>query len=676
MSRLMFWYGTPEEDLSTGFSFLPASKFVEYKEGCQRNINQLPQRTKKKLDTGKKLTSGEQSLVDGLRQIAEDVKLEPHLRSPWLFDFEEDYEDYFEFIDDVTSDEGEGDDDDDDDKDVDGKGKKDKREDDDVAMAKSKLKQVKEPEKKKKKKKEEKDKEKEKLKVKPKAKAKAKSKDAEAKAIAKAKAKAKELESKAKAKAKEAEAKAKAKAKAEAKKKKALIKAEKEKREKEKEREMKKKKRKRKAMDEEVAKKKSKSLDEEIEQEVAEEDAVMEIEAPSDNDEDDVDFDHDESSESEEDEDELYDEDDGVKAVTKKTTNSSSKVKKQILKSPLEIEQELFEECEKIFLPVMKKLHDAVDEVDAEKYLRKIDRDVHKLTPAFFRTHQIGLVVKAARSRMKENQHLNLLCKQITIKMKKTFNQKMDSEPKNFTPKLKKKVVKKVKTEVKIEKRTKMQNPVEKDSNPQSSNKVPQLTSDISKEPSVPMKVVKKEIFVEIQKPAIKVHKPVKTKAPRKSFSLAGMIERKPTPTPVSMNATGQVKDRTKSKAADVTEKIEQPEWTLKYKSSGPSFDTNPDRAFAMLFLNDAVARLPRGNVDPSSIAVALENSLHTKYGGDHDKYTERLHEICAAIAGKNNRETSSLARKIVDGSYGNPLDIVDMPRKLLFQSFEGDWIP
>lgn len=240
---------------------------------------------------------------------------------------------------------------------------------------------------------------------------------------------------------------------------------------------------------------------------------------------------------------------------------------------------------------------------------------------------------------------------------------------------MKKKVVKKVKTEVKIEKRTKIHNPVEKDSNPQSSNKVPQLTTDISKEPSVPMKVVKKEIFVEIQKPAIKAHKPVKTKAPRKSFSLAGMIERKPTPTPASMNATGQVKDRTKSKAADVTEKIEQPEWTLKYKSSGPSFDTNPDRAFAMLFLNDAVARLPKGNVDPSSIAVALENTLHTKYGSDHDKYTERLHEICAAIAGKNNRGTSSLARKIVDGSYGNPLDIVDMPRKLLFQSFEGDWI-
>ena len=87
-------------------------------------------------------------------------------------------------------------------------------------------------------------------------------------------------------------------------------------------------------------------------------------------------------------------------------------------KSPEDLEQELFEECEKFFLPIMAKLNGVEDEVVAAKFLRKIDREVQRLTPSFFRTHQIGLVVKGARSQFKENATLNQLCKQITKKIK------------------------------------------------------------------------------------------------------------------------------------------------------------------------------------------------------------------------------------------------------------------
>lgn len=587
LTRLIFWYGTPEDDLSTGFSFVPQNKVISWEEGCKLKYHKLPAKITKKLENEKKLTATESQLIDGLDQIIADTKLEPHERSPWLFEFEEDYEDYFDHIDDETSDE-------DNDETIDGP----------VSSKGS-----------------------------------------------------------------------------DQKKKKKGQKAKKQKVDKGKERDSKKKKRKRKSDDEEVSKKKkSKSiaLDEEIEQEVAEEDAVMQINAPSDDDQHDDDF-NDNSSESDE---ELYQ--DNVEVIAKKKTptnsKSKSKSKKQVPKSPEDLEQELFEECEKFFLPIMAKLNGVEDEVVAAKFLRKIDREVQRLTPSFFRTHQIGLVVKGARSQFKENATLNQLCKQITSKMKKVFHEKLSSEPKGFQPKAKKttkkKSAKKKKPEIKEEQRDESPATERKDTiSLKKINRTPRSTDDASKDSVVPKKDIS-EPSVEEQKPSSKTTpKPVKSKAPRKSFSLAGMIERKPTATHASASTVSIEKDNERDTAVEVQEKIKQPQWTVNYPSSGPnSFESNPERSFAMQFLTDAVSCLPKGKVDPASVALALEDALYTKYESDHDRYMERLHDICAGIAGK--KQMGSLAQKIIDGNYATPLDIINIPQKLLFQSFEGFWIP
>jgi len=438
--------------------------------------------------------------------------------------------------------------------------------------------------------------------------------------------------------------------------------------------------------------KKSRSLDEEIAQEVAEEDAVMQMDASSEDEEDDEFCDRD----SEEDEEEFYEENHDPKPVKNKSKSIVAsaksaasiklKTKKEILKSPEEIEQELFENCEKIFLPLMDKLQAIEEEGGAEKLLKKIDRDVHRLTPAFIRTHKIGLIVKAIRSQFKDSVVLNQMCKKITSKMKNIYQKKLESEPKGFEPKVKKlkkkksisKISESVKEEVRNVPQTKspLSVPAEEEASTQSQD-YSKPTPIVSSAVSIKAASVKKEEGRSTSEPFVppkktpRAIKP-KVKAPRKSFSLAGMIENKTNPTPPMANANDEDSEMNTSRQSRA--KLDRPEWTVNYQHTGHSFETNPNRIFGMEFLMDAVSCLPKGKVDPPSVARGVEDALNTKYDGDYDKYMERVHDICAAISGK--KQMGSLAQKILAGNYATPVDVINIPRKTLFQSFEGFWIP
>eukprot|EP01083_Nonionella_stella_P233662 823035_1 len=105
MSKLVFWYGTPHDDLSNSFSFVAGSKIVSLPSGQKQHLHELPAKTQKKLDSGKKLTATESMHVNGLKEFMEDVKRQPADRSEWLFEFEEDYEECMSGVEDDTSDE-------------------------------------------------------------------------------------------------------------------------------------------------------------------------------------------------------------------------------------------------------------------------------------------------------------------------------------------------------------------------------------------------------------------------------------------------------------------------------------------------------------------------------------------------------------------------------------------
>ncbi len=418
MSRLVFWYGTPKNDLSNSFSFIPKGKFVSYDEGKKKKLDQIPAKVEKKLKSGKKLTASETMLVDGLRDQLEDSNKEPNDRSAWLLEFEEDYDDYMDQIDDETSDEEE-------DEEEHRRRMKKESKQNDLGSEKKRKKKKKQKHAPKETRMDEDD--------------------------------GSEYEKKSKKRKRDKSGKASSVS----------------------------------STTKKTSKKpkKSKSLDEEIEEEVAEEDAMMEEmreDPPSEDDEDDGDFQQDDNEElsDEEDgdddsrsEDDDYEEKHRSKPKQKSKSSSAKKAKKSKSKDVVESssssqkpktkkskkerkstspcpdivkEQELFEECENIFLPLMSMLKEVYVAHEAERLIRKIDRDVQKLTPSFIREHQIGIVVKEVRSQFKDSAEVNQLCKQLTSKMKKVYHAKRESEPKDFVPKVKKSTLKKKKKKEKV----------------------------------------------------------------------------------------------------------------------------------------------------------------------------------------------------------------------------------
>lgn len=561
MSRLVFWYGFAKDDLSNAFSFIHESKIISYEEACSLGCTKVPTKIQKKIDQGKRLTGKEQYTVNGLEHIKQDSALPKEQRTMWLFEFDEDYDEYLDQLDDLASEQGE-------EEELTKNSKKQKRERkgkrklDEHNLTKSKKKQ------------------------------------------------------------------------------------------------------------------KSRSLDDEIDAEVKGETEMDFDDVPSDDDKHDDDF---SMSDSDSDED-FQGDDHGPSAKTK--VSSSKKADKEVTtkepkkrgrpkkpKSEVEIAQENFELCEKIFLPLMKKLKDCNFSNDAEKYIKLIAADVDALTPSFIRNHQIGILIKDIRSKFKNNQNINHQCKSLTAAMKKVFHEKSESEPVDFKPKLK------------AEKKSKASN--------ENVGKVDQDTKSTKEElpvsKSTPMKAVpvqlEEKVIIPVSEDSnseMKAHKekskPVKveTKPPRKSFSLANMFEQKD----VSSQATAndQHVDVSTPQQQSLFEKPPAPKWLTQYNSTGASFETDPDRVYAMQFLLDATTCLPESKVDRVSVARALEDALYTKYDGDLENYMQRLHDICAAIAGK--KQMGSVAQKIISGDYHTPVEVINIPRKLLFQSFEGFWIP
>ena len=47
ITRLVFWYGTPEYEFHEAFSFVPSSKICSYEDGCEKGYDIIPTRIQK-----------------------------------------------------------------------------------------------------------------------------------------------------------------------------------------------------------------------------------------------------------------------------------------------------------------------------------------------------------------------------------------------------------------------------------------------------------------------------------------------------------------------------------------------------------------------------------------------------------------------------------------------------
>jgi len=82
--RLVYWYGSSKENLSKSFSFLSKGAIISVEEGDIKGYSTLPPRLTKKLTSEKKLTAKEKLILNGLREIKEELQLSKANRVSWL----------------------------------------------------------------------------------------------------------------------------------------------------------------------------------------------------------------------------------------------------------------------------------------------------------------------------------------------------------------------------------------------------------------------------------------------------------------------------------------------------------------------------------------------------------------------------------------------------------------
>ena len=92
MTRLVYWYGVTPKDRGKAFSFVRATKLVDFEEGRAKGYCKIPAKIQTKMKNKQKMTKAEEQLKRGLRQILKDMKLDKVDRAAWMLKFKEDHE--------------------------------------------------------------------------------------------------------------------------------------------------------------------------------------------------------------------------------------------------------------------------------------------------------------------------------------------------------------------------------------------------------------------------------------------------------------------------------------------------------------------------------------------------------------------------------------------------------
>jgi len=92
MTRLVFWYGVKFEDRGQAFSFVPATKLINFEDGEIKGYCKVPKKIQKKSEKKQKMTKTEDQIKRGLGEIADDMQLDKVDRAAWMMRFKEDYE--------------------------------------------------------------------------------------------------------------------------------------------------------------------------------------------------------------------------------------------------------------------------------------------------------------------------------------------------------------------------------------------------------------------------------------------------------------------------------------------------------------------------------------------------------------------------------------------------------
>lgn len=623
MTRLIYWYGT--ENLEEGYSFYQANKIVSYEKGLEKGTDKVPSGIQKKLDGNKKLTKTDKQIVKGLEQIAEDSQLEASERVAWLPEWEEDWEDDDNFDDELE----EGEDDEEEELEDDGStaasrskkkgGNKSKKGKDDSPATKKRKKK----------------------------KGKKRKKagddtgddddlgDSEADTTGEKSGASSDDNSSAPLAPKNNKKKAKA----------------------------------------------SKVVYKDDNEE------PDDVKVASD-DENDEDFSDELSSSSDEEEEYVEDPgsgsggpkkrkrkaDDGDTTGRKKKKGSgepkAKREKKQTAASKgpkvnsKAAEQRYFDECEDLFLPLMRELKVAIGADDlktCELCVMKFQRYVEKVTPSFIRVHQFGLVVKESRKAFKSKGRDDLvsLCHELTKDLKRIYTEKLPLMPEGFEPKIRRQ---KKKDASSAKKKKPKADAEDSASDDEAEDRKTSSNTKISNGDAGHAATV-----VDISKKSVD-DEPAKAMAPEKktAFSLKGMFQR---PQKAAPTAKEKSIDRASStvQRSGGSQAKQMPSWLKGPLPADISAPSDDDRSLAVEFLQDAFANFPEGKIDANSASLVLESAINDWSAARSDKsevYWEKTHDIVAALSGMV--ESTSLVQELLDGKFETPRDLLRITRKRL----------
>jgi len=600
MTRLIYWYGA--ESLEEAYSFYQPSKIVDYEKGVEKGKDKVPSSIKKKLDNGKKLSKSEKQIVEGLEQISGDAKLEASERVSWLPSWKEDWEE----------DDSEEEEEDEEPKKKPEKRKKSKGNKDDDASSSSKKKRKKKGKKRKR--------------------TDVDSEDGETDNDASAERQADEGSVQA-------------------------------------------------GEDIADAKKKKKKAKTEPVEEPAE---PPDFQVASD-DAQDEDFSDEVSSSSEEEEEYVDPSSTGAKKRKRKSDEepasrrekksdngpkpkrekkeASSKKKGPKVNSKA-AEQRYFEECEDIFLPLMRKLKIAIGADDmktCEFCVMKFQKHVGKTTPSFIRVHQFGLVVKNFRKAFKAKGRDDLvnLCHELTKDLKKIYAEKVPLAPEGFEPKMRRSKKKDASSAIK---RSKVEEPAS-DDEVEAGRKSLKSSGGGEVVQSTVVDISKKSTDGSAEEQTTKA-----APAERKAFSLKGMFagpKKTPPPTKEKVANSRSTSTTPTQRSDSATKQI--PSWISGPLAANITAPRSADRNLALDFFHDAFSQFPEGKVDVTAASLALESAINDwsmARGDKSDVYWEKTHDIAAALAGPS--EPTSLANEILEGKYETPRDLLRITRKRL----------
>ena len=623
MTRLIYWYGT--ENLEEGYSFYQAIKIVSYEKGLEKGNGKVPAGIQKKLDGNKKLTKTDKQIVKGLEQIAEDSQLEASERVAWLPEWEEDWEDDDNFDDELE----EGEDDEEEELEDDGStsasrskkkgGNKSKKGKDDSSAGK---KRKRKKGKKRKKAGDDTDDDDD-------------LGDSEAGTTGEKSGASSDDNSSAPLAPKNNKKKAKA------------------------------------------SKVVYKDDNEEPE----------DVKVASD-DENDEDF-SDEVSSSSDDEEEYVEDpgsgsggpkkrkrkaDDGDTTGRKKKKKGSGepkakREKKQTAASKgpkvnsKAAEQRYFDECEDLFLPLMRELKVAIGADDlktCELCVMKFQRYVEKVTPSFIRIHQFGLVVKESRKAFKSKGRDDLvsLCHELTKDLKRIYTEKLPLMPEGFEPKIRRQ---KKKDASSAKKKKPKADAEDSASDDEAEDRKTSSNAKISNGDAGHATVV------DISKKSVD-DEPAKAMAPEKkaAFSLKGMFQRPQKVAPAAREKSVDRASVTVQRSGGSQAK-QMPSWLKGPLPADISAPSDDDRSLAVEFLQDAFANFPEGKINVNSASLVLESAINDWSAARSDKsevYWEKTHDIVAALSG--TVEPTSLVQEILDGKFETPRDLLRITRKRL----------